>query len=170
MSSEDQRAAANISVILSGQLMAAALAMLAVEGAVLSFVYSYRITGYFFFTFIVLAAIFFICSIGVAGKGITDLRDKGYEGNWEPKLTKNHFDRQAKLCILGLSCFFLSAFFIGQPKEVELKGDIMLLKQEIQELKNEIEITKKNISALSDRSMNDRKQKKYPKKSLQRMR
>ncbi len=139
LSSEDQRAAANISVTLSGQLIAAALAMLAIEGAVLSFVYASRTTGYWFLALIILAAISFIGSIYVAGKGMTVLRNKGYEGTWELNRSKSHFNWQAIFCIIGLSCFFSSAFFIGQPKKDKLEDDIILIKQELQTLKTEME-------------------------------
>jgi hypothetical protein len=92
LSSEDQRSAANISVTLSGQLIVAALAMLAIEGAVLSFVYSDRKTTYLFSILIIVAAICFIGSIFVSGKGITVLRNKGYDGNWELKSSKDQFN------------------------------------------------------------------------------
>lgn len=139
LSSEDQRAAANISVTLSGQLIAAALAMLAIEGAVLSFVYASRTTSYWFLALIILAALSFIGSIFVAGKGITALRNKGYEGTWELNCSKAHFNWQAIFCIIGLVCFFGSAFFIGQPKRDKLEDDIILIKQELQTLRNEME-------------------------------
>jgi len=149
MCNDDERAAANITVTLSGQIIAAALAMLAIEGAVLSFVYSNRITDYRFFVLIIVAAVSFISSIYRAGKGITALRNQGYEGNWELKSTKNHFNLQAILCLIGLSCFFGSAFFIGQPKADKLTDEITLIKQEMSTLKNEMECIRKsrNISA-----------------------
>lgn len=147
MTIEDERAAANISVTLSGQLIAAALAMLAVEVAVLSFVCSNRTTGYWFIGLIIIAAICFISSIFVAGKGITALRNKGYKGKWELASTQNKFNWQAILCLVGLSCFFCSAFFIGSPKVDKLKDDIILINQDIRNLKTEVEsIKKSNIS------------------------
>jgi hypothetical protein len=143
MSTEDQRVAGNISITLSSQLMAAALAMLAIEGVVLSLIYDKRESSYWFIVLIILAALCFIGSILVAGKGITIIRNKGYNGTWEFKSSRCYFNWQAILCILGLILFFASPFFTGVSKEIELKNEIILLKQEVKNLKSEIETIKK---------------------------
>ena len=146
MLTDDQRSAANISVTLSGQLIAASLGMLAIEGAVLTFAFSYRETRIWFTVLIIFAALFFISSIFKAGKGITDVRNKVYAGSWRPIDSKSFFNSQAILCIVGLLIFFSSSFFVGPSKENQATNSIS---NEISGLKSEIHKLKEDIAKLS---------------------
>lgn len=137
--SEDIRAAVNITTNLSGQLIAAALAMLAIEGGVVSFVYGQRETEQCFIYLIVLAAVAFVSSIYLAGKGITKLRDSGLNGSWNIQEGKYYFNSQAILCLVGLCCFFISAFLIGKTKDNEMDKKIASLDSSIAKLKLEFD-------------------------------
>jgi len=117
MSEDDKKTAVGISVTLSGQLITAALAMVAVEGAFVAFALGNRNVFRGFEWLSGLTAILFILSIFVAGKGITKARNDGFNGAWNLQTTKNHFNWQAILCVLGLVSFFVTLLLSGGPKK-----------------------------------------------------
>jgi hypothetical protein len=172
MCAEDKRTAVNITTNLSGQLITAALAMLAIECGVISFVYGQAETGKWFVPLIIIAAAAFVISIFLAGKGITKLRDSGLAGTWDITEGKNYFNWQVISCLVGLCCFFASAFIIGTEKGNDLENRVALLissvtKLEMQMEKNEKEVT--NI--MTDVKNNNIKieKLKYPNKRVQPM-
>lgn len=113
-SDEDKRTAVEFSVTLSGQLISAALAMLAVVGGYVAYVMCNRTPSPLFPWLSAAASIAFITSIFVAGKAITESRNAGFEGNWSLEVGRPQYNLQAVLCAVGLVCFAVSLFFSGQ--------------------------------------------------------
>jgi hypothetical protein len=123
---EDLRAAINMSVALSGQLITAGLTMLTVAGAVWTFILDKRNAGPLFYIVALLSAVSFIGSIMQGGWGITRARDAGFRGKWSTEEGKSNFNNQAILCVLGLLLFVLSLFHFvtGATQESEANGRI----------------------------------------------
>jgi len=139
MCNEDKRTAIGISISLSGHLITAALAMIAIEGAYLAFALGNREVSEWFYIFASLTASSFIVSILIAGRGITESRDSGFEGNWDITKSKNKFNWQAILCLLGIILFFLTMFSSINPKKSEINSTIKNLEQQMIHTNNKIE-------------------------------
>lgn len=120
--SEDQHAAVGISVTLSGQLSAAALAMIAVVGAFTTFLVDKRVTGATFGWLIFLCILFFAASIYFGGKGVTAARNDGFTGHWKLSAGKNWFNGQALTSLLGLIVFGLAIVLSGKAKDDPMQG------------------------------------------------
>jgi hypothetical protein len=172
MCAEDKRTAVKITTNLSGQLITAALAMLAIEGGVISFVYRQEETGEWFMPLIIIAAAAFVTSIFLAGKGITKLRDSGQGGTWDIAEGKYYFNWQAISCLVGLCCFFASAFTIGTEKGDGLENRVALLISSVTKLERQMEKHEKVVtSIMTDVKNNNIKieELKYPKKRIKPM-
>jgi hypothetical protein len=120
--SEDQRSAVGISVTLSSQLIAAALAMIAVAGAFTTLVVDKRITGGLFWFFIGGSFLCFVISIFAGGRGVTAARDTGFAGNWTLNAGKNWFNGQAIACIGGLTLFVAALLASSKTKDDPTQG------------------------------------------------
>jgi hypothetical protein len=105
MTPDDKRAAVGISVGLSGQLMAASLALLGILGAYVSYVLAERESGVFFLVAAAMAAAAFSISAFIAGKAITKDRNAGYAGDWSLTAAKSLYNAQAALLLVGLLAF-----------------------------------------------------------------
>ena len=115
--SEDKQVAVGISVTLSGQLIAAALGMIAVVGALATFLVDKRIVNWLFWVSIVGCFVCFVTSIVAGGKGVTAARDKGFEGDWRISVSKDWFDGQAKCCLGGLVFLAIALLNSCEPQK-----------------------------------------------------
>jgi methyl-accepting chemotaxis protein len=115
--SEDERAAVGMSVTLSGQLGAAALAMIAVASAFTTFLTDKRVTNLTFGWLMSLCILCFIASVFCGGKGVTAARNEGFHGNWTLLAGKTWFGGQALAAFLGLGLFFLAIVSSGKSKD-----------------------------------------------------
>ena len=114
---EDKRGAVSISVSLSSQLITAALAMLTVEGAYVSYVLDKRVpASYFFEIASALSVTCLIASVFLAGGAITAARNAGFAGNWSLDAGKDKFNYQAILNAVGLLLFAASVLLSGSSK------------------------------------------------------
>ena len=145
---ENAREAVKISVTLSGQLIAAALAMLTIEVAFVGFVLGNRKVSIFFIILPIMASISFIASIFIAGKGITKFRNDGFWGDWNIEGGRAYFDWQAKFCLVGLLLFFIAIFFIGNPKAQELVKRTFEMEKRITSDKTELDLIKSRLLAI----------------------
>ena len=164
---EDKRTAVNITTNLSGRLITAALAMLAIEGGVISLIYVQGETGVWFVPLIIIAAAAFVISIFLARTGITKLRDSGQGGAWDIAEGKNYFNWQAISCLVGFCCFFASAFTIGIEKGRGLENRVSSLITSVTRLEKQMEMNEKvATSIMTDvRNNNIKIEKlKYPKR------
>lgn len=112
---ENKKAAVNIGVTLSTQLISASLTMIAVLGAFATFIIDKREVGVLFYVLTGISFLTFIASIIFGGKGIDKARKSGFDGKWRLDDTKQPFNRQALLCGIGL-VFFILSIFTGKEK------------------------------------------------------
>lgn len=153
--SEDKRAAVGMSVTLSGQLMSAALAVMALQAGFVSYVLANRTAQWCYYGVTVLALVLFALSLYFGGQGINKARNAGFSGSWDLEIGKSEFNSQATLCFVGLLLLLLSLFFSGNPKSDDIPTEIKRLvetvaslKQEIQELRASKETDSKNLREL----------------------
>lgn len=129
-SAEDQRHASSMLATISGHLVSAALAMIAVEGAFVAFVLGSRQVEWYFFVLTGAAAIAFVWSIVQGGKGLNRVAKDGFDGNWS-LASGGHFNRQAGWCVLGLVLFFSSTTASGQARQSEEVARLDALETEL---------------------------------------
>ncbi|MEJ8821126.1 hypothetical protein WKW80_03615 [Variovorax humicola] len=147
----DKRAAIDMSVKLSVQLMATALGMLTVEGALLIFALTYRELSSWGVISGLLAAACFLYSIFCAGKGITLARNDGIIGNWNVQVSKSKFNQQALFGLIGLA-FLLAMLSAALTSPARAKGaDETALQNEILELRRSLDDQAKAASAADAR-------------------
>ena len=130
MPNDDQRAAVAIEGTLSGQVMSASLAMIAIEGALVTFILDKRDVGTAFYVVYLLSFGCFILSIISGGKGIARLSKAGFGGNWSLGTAKDAFNLQALLTLVGSILFLVSVVFLsGRSKSNSDKEDIRIIKE-----------------------------------------
>jgi hypothetical protein len=139
MAVDDQRAAVGFSVTLSGQLIAASMATLAVEGAYVWYALGSRLTLAGFTVFAALAAVLIAVSIFKAGKGITKARNAGFAGTWNLAEGKRDFNAQATLLLGALLMLAVMFSLSGQSKESALERRVEDLRVEIALVHKELE-------------------------------
>jgi hypothetical protein len=140
MPPEDQRTAAGMTVTLSSQLIAAALGMLALEGAYVAFVLGTRVVAPWFGLIAVVSGSCFIASIFVAGKGITKVRDGGFDGQWSITEGKGLFNSQAILCLLGLALFLFAILWRGKPVENSVQQSLDRLNRRLSAIEGLVDL------------------------------
>jgi hypothetical protein len=119
-SQEDKKEAVNIGVNLSNQLIATSLTLIAVVGAISTFILQARVVSIWFYLFATVSFLFLLLSIYSGGKGINKARNAGYNGDWSLKVSGSFFNRQAIMTGLGVLCF-CSMFFFGHDKDSKLE-------------------------------------------------
>lgn len=128
---EDRRNAVGLLVTLSSQVMAATLALIAIEGAFATFVLDKRQPPFWFYLLITLTFLSFIFSILNGGAGINKMTTQGSEGNWKLESGRPYFQRQTVVCLFGVLLFFASLFFSGPTKEDQQSEDLKKLQQQL---------------------------------------
>jgi hypothetical protein len=99
---DDVRQAASLAVGIAGSVATAALAVLAVLGAVVTYVAANYEGLTLFYVLAGVAAILIIGAVYLGIAGIAEITNKGYQGTWSP-WTKNHlFDKQAFAALAGI--------------------------------------------------------------------
>jgi hypothetical protein len=129
MSDEDKRTAVGMSVTLSGQLMSAALAIIALGGGLIAVFVQNRDVGGFFYIAVTVSFLAFVFSIYIGGRGITISRTEGFQGKWDLQSGAPHFNKQAIACFVGLISFLLAVIFSGSPKDSETSKQIAALQK-----------------------------------------
>lgn len=157
---ENKRFAIDIGVNLSGQLINASLSMLAIIGALFIFIIDKRETSTFFYVLMVVSFLSFIASIFLGGKGINKIREKSFKDKLDLKCSKDFFNYQAILCIIGILTCLLSFVFtkksdadLNQIKV--LNGNLEKIiesnssqKSEIKTLENKIEFIEQKLDSI----------------------
>lgn len=146
MSNEDEKSAVNMSFSLSNQLMAAALAMLAILGAFFAYVSANREPGSTFFIFAALTFFVFVASIYIGGRGISKSYKEGFSGTWKLSTGKSFFNAQATLCLIGLFLFAATVIYSGPSNESEFQELLSRLGEDIQNIKIEHAASTKQIN------------------------
>jgi hypothetical protein len=114
---DNRRASANASVSLGTQLISAALAVLAVEGALLTFVLDKRTPSNWFYGTVGATFVLLFLSILVGSIYINHLKIMLFEGKWQVGSGRSLFRTQTILGFLGLVAFAISALTGGPPRE-----------------------------------------------------
>lgn len=153
----DQRTSVDIGIKISVQIIKVTLAILTVLVGLATFILSnYEVTGWFY-VFGSLSILFLFASIYKAGQGINIARLKGFKGEWSLDYTRQHFNHQAILCIIGTIMLFL---ILATPKTKN--NDILIstlygIKDEISTTQStiiKIEELKKEVTGLENRVLN----------------
>ncbi|MBE9584954.1 hypothetical protein IM792_10885 [Mucilaginibacter sp. JRF] len=148
--SDDKREAVNIGINLSGQLITAALAMIAVIGTFGVFILDKRDVSFWYYLIFGGALFAFVASIYFGGKGIDKARKDGFAGTWDILNTKTHFNRQAACCFIGIFLFILSVFS-GTEKPDDLQKEISKVKDAVTRLQLNDSLNKQKVSSLEKR-------------------
>lgn len=153
---ENKRFAIDIGVNLSGQIINASLSMLAIIGALFIFIIDKRETSGFFYLFMILSFLSFVISIFFGGKGINKIREKSFNGKLELKSSKDFFNYQAILCLVGILTCLLS--FIFTQKNNEDLNQIRVLNKNLEKIiksntvqKNEIKLLEYKIKFIEQK-------------------
>lgn len=158
MTLEDRRAAIGMSVTLSGQLMAASLAMLAIGGSWVAYAIGNREPYRGFAAVAVLSALAFVLSLLLGGRAVTAARNAGFYGGWSLDAGRRGFDWQARLCLLGLLLFGLVLALSGQSGSSLLEADVSELRgasaqvsERVAAIEEALEVERRRVSSLSYR-------------------
>lgn len=154
MLNEDLRAAANMTVTLSTQLMTASLALLAVEGAIFTFANDKRTPGGGFTISVGLCFLFLMASLYMGGRGINKVRKAVAAEDWSINKVRDEFAWQAVLGFLGLMCLILSLFLTGKPKEENMQQDLTNMKTMIEKQQQVVNGLEKQLGELRDQIKN----------------
>lgn len=144
-SQEDKKEAVNIGVNLSNQLIATSLTLIAVVGAVSTFILQAREVSIWFYLFAMVSFLLLLLSIYSGGKGINKARNAGYCGDWSLKVSGSFFNRQAIMTGLGVLCF-CSMFFFGHNKDSTLEKAVI---ETNQLLVKQVELTNQMLDRLT---------------------
>ncbi|MDB4926596.1 hypothetical protein [Mucilaginibacter sp.] len=143
----DKKDAVNIGVTLSGQLITAALAMIAVVGTFAAFIIDKRNVGLGYYLIAGGSFLSFVVSIIFGGKGINQARKDGFTGNWNLSNTKKSFNKQSIAAFFGIVLFAISVFF-GKEKADDLKNNFEKQNQVITKLRRSDSLTKIKVAML----------------------
>ncbi len=113
---EQQRTGATITVGLGTQLIAAALALIAVVGAVSTYVLDKRTPGALFYVLIVLTVLVLILSGVFGGQGIDGVRRGVFDGSVTADVGGRDFFLQTLLILLGIVLFGGAILSMGPAK------------------------------------------------------
>jgi heme/copper-type cytochrome/quinol oxidase subunit 1 len=144
-----------MTVTLSTQLMAASLAVIAIEGAVYTFVNDKRIPSGWFTVFVILVFLFFLMSIYVGGKGVNKVRKAVFDGNWTINLVRDEFAWQALLGVLGIICLFVSLVTAGKTKEETMQQDLSNLRYTVEKQQQYLGGVEKQLEELKQQDLSN---------------
>ena len=101
----------------------------------------------------IVAFVRLLTSFVFGGRGVAELYKTGYEGNWTIQTTREKFNKQTLLALIGTG-FVLASIFCGRPKEDDIRkeilanqSDIAATKQRLQTAETELAKVKSNIDA-----------------------
>jgi hypothetical protein len=146
----DKKDAVTIGVTLSGQIITASLAMIAVVGTFAAFVIDKREVGPIYYLVTGVAFFSFVTSIFWGGKGIDKARKEGHAGIWEITSTKKEFDNQSKFALLGI-LFFSCSVFLGREKSDDTQKKINKQELALDNLTAKVSATQKRVDTIQYR-------------------
>lgn len=130
--SEDQRTAAELRTILSSAVITAALAAVAVEAGVATFVFQHRTNLDWFYFVAFLALLALVVSIWAGAYAIGSIVKKGFDEIWSYSIGRRAYNVQAASAILGLILVVISAF-LGDPKKATSSANVQNRLTQIEE-------------------------------------
>ncbi len=102
---EDLRQSASLAVGIAGSVATAALGVLAVLGAIVTYVAANFNGLTLFYGLAALASALMVGAVYLGIRGITEITNKGYEGVWSPWTKHRLFNKQAFASLLGVLVF-----------------------------------------------------------------
>ena len=147
MPDDDKRAAVEFSVTLSSQLISAALAFLAIEGALIVFVLDKRSPEFPFYFFSIAAVLSFVASIVFAGLGINENRNKGFNGDWDVAHGKAKFNAQAICGVAGIAFLSVASFVSGSTSDEQLHNEVRKINAKIESLEATQKTQEKSVAS-----------------------
>jgi hypothetical protein len=138
---EDQRVAIAFSITLSSQLMAASMAMLAVEAAYVWYALGSRNPVKGFEVVAALAALAIATSIFIAGKAIARARNAGFDGKWSLDAGKSLFNLQALFLIIAIALLGIMFALSGPIRESSLDKRVNDLSAQVAALREEVALS-----------------------------
>lgn len=147
----EKRTASGISVNLSFYLITGCLAILGAQAAILASVLDKR-EGLLWFG--IVSGTSFVCLIAaivVGGKGIYEITERGFKGEWEISTQNGLFNRQAVLTLLGVILLAWSTL-LGTPKPDVPNSQILQLNREISEVRKQLAAAEDEIRHIESRS------------------
>jgi hypothetical protein len=133
----EKRTASGIAVNLSSYLITGSLAMVGAQAVVVTFVLDKRDHLGLFYTVAFLAFVSLIASIYCGGKGIFELLQDGYKGDWKAETRSEVFNKQALLTLVG-AVLLAGSTVLGAPKEIEVDKRIAKLNETILEMRRQM--------------------------------
>jgi hypothetical protein len=157
-SHENQRTAVGLLVTLSSQLTTTALALIAVENAIVAYVLSNNDPNTGFTLIAFLSSLFFVSSIMLGGKGISKCGLLGHGGNWAINVGGWYFNWQAISGFLGLILLIISiTYFSGTTKKSIIENgvekvstDLHRINDSINSLASDYKSLQKNVQSNQD--------------------
>jgi len=124
---DDKKDAANISVGLSTQLINAALTLIVLSGAFLTFILDKKQPTPAFYISYGLAFIAFFISVIFGGKGIQFVKANGEKGDWKTKApgVPNWFSRQSLFVMIGIFSISILPFLGNDKPDEALQNRLM---------------------------------------------
>ena len=123
-SNEDQRTAIGLLVNLSNQLNTLALALLAIEAALVPYILSNNEPKDGFKIVAISSSFFLIFSIFLGGRGISKSGSLGHNGDWNLRAGGPFFNYQAIFGIIGIILLFVTVSLSGTLKKSNIENGI----------------------------------------------
>jgi hypothetical protein len=147
---EDVRAFVGVVTNYGGQMITAALAILAIVGAFVTFTIDKRNADPLFFVCISLSVVLLFSSTISGALGVVSVMSLLQSNvGAAPTTFPSYFNRQFYLLILGVVVLPISFFFFGDAKEdnlYRLSQDLQHQEDETQKLKEEVTMLKKDCT------------------------
>lgn len=162
---EDKRQAVNMAAALSGQLITAALGMIALQGAYVAFADDKKQCGLWFWLLMLVAFVGFVASVFCGGKGTAALYKPGAEGRWDYALGKKSFNKQAGFCLFGILLFIIAVCVARSDKSSDAEAVQKQLETVVQGLEKQSVINQQVFSQLQTNQLQKQVQKPAQKKT-----
>jgi hypothetical protein len=139
MGVEDQRAAAAIQVSISSFVLTAALAVIAAEGALVTFYLDKRVIDWPGIVALALTPALVVASFIAGGLGLNQLSKNGYSGTWNITAASAQFNWQAIFTLLAACGIIASVLGTHAKPDAKDQGErIMRLNNELYRVKQRL--------------------------------
>jgi uncharacterized membrane protein len=128
--------------------------MLTVEGAYLAYALVSRDTQALFGLVAFLSALAFVASVYASGRGITEARNAGFEGNWNLTAGKVWFNFQALALMLGLLLLAVMLLLSGSSRDSDAQKKVDELSAAVTRVNQEsADVQKKLVQQMNTLSL-----------------
>jgi hypothetical protein len=128
---DNKKESGKMVVALGSQLISTAMTMIALTGAMLTYILTNKDPSTWTYVFFGLAMVMFVISIFMGGTGIDTVKSNALIGTWDTKTNKANFFNRQVICIFVGIIFCLLLPFTGN-KVVKPEPGIVILDQLLQ--------------------------------------